>query len=211
MMKTRPIAIAHGTGDIDQLAGHSHPKILKVSFLSHHPRVVASMSPKMSRPKPMAEVSTPSTSTPLSAGLPRVCGTHAAIPASTSSPNGRLTQKIQRHDAYSVKTPPSSGPRAAMPLMTAPQMPKAAARSLPWKSEFTDDRVDGNTSAPPTPWTVREAMREPGPDAVAASRDPPTKRTTPVAKVVRRPIRSPRRPAPSRRAAKMTLYMALTH
>lgn len=98
-----------------------------------------------------------------------------------------------------------------MPLMTAPQMPKAAARSLPWKSEFTDDRVDGNTSAPPTPWTVREAMREPGPDAVAASRDPPTNRTTPAVKVVRRPIRSPRRPAPSRRAAKMTLYMALTH
>ena len=47
------------------------------------------------------------------------------------TPIGTLTKKIQRQPAYSVRTPPTSGPIATASPIVAPQMPKAVPRSRP--------------------------------------------------------------------------------
>ncbi len=44
-------------------------------------------------------------------------------------PTGTLMKNDQCQDRLVVNQPPSRGPSAAMPPMTAPQMPKAMARS----------------------------------------------------------------------------------
>ena len=73
-------------------------------------------------------------------------------------PMGMLMKNDQCHDRLVVNQPPSSGPSAAMPPMTAPQMPKAMARSWPRKLVLRMDCVEGTIMAPPTPWRSRAAI-----------------------------------------------------
>src|SRR5699024_1347509 len=104
----------------------------------------------------------------------RVYPTHARAPARTSTPIGTLTRKIQGQEQELVSQPPSSGPRAAAPDITAPHTPKAAARSGPRKVASTVERVEGRISAPPMPWSRRAAIRAPAPPASAASTEAST-------------------------------------
>lgn len=113
-------------------------------------------------------------------------------------------RKIQRHPNDSVSQPPSSGPTAAAPEMTAPHTPNAAARSLPRNTALTVDRVAGSTSAPPMPWTSRALMSPAASPEVEAHTLPATKTVTPATNIVRRPSRSPRRPEVRSSAAKIT-------
>lgn len=59
---------------------------------------------------------------------------------------------------------------AAAPDMTAPRTPKAAARSLPRKMEFTLESVEGSIAAPPIPCGARAAIKVPALGATAATR-----------------------------------------
>lgn len=49
----------------------------------------------------------------------------------TAAPSGMLTRKIHCQEKALVSHPPSSGPIAAAPEMTAPQIPKVVSRSFP--------------------------------------------------------------------------------
>ena len=98
----------------------------------------------------------------------------------TAIPNGNFTRKIQRHPRVSVNTPPSSGPRAAAELITAPQTPNAAARYLPRNRADTVDRVFGMIIAPPMPCSTRAASSIPAPCEAAASAELATKITVPA-------------------------------
>ena len=92
--------------------------------------------------------------------------------------------------------------------MTAPQMPKAVARSLPRKVALTVDSaipqeiieaIEKEIGAK----RAREAMRAVAESARAARMLEVTKRTTPATKVRRRPQRSPIRPTVRSSAAKI--------
>ncbi|MNW57419.1 hypothetical protein D3C74_352260 [compost metagenome] len=162
------------------------------------------MSANTTAPNPSALVSRPTTSSPGTVMCARVSGTTRIAPMMTAIPIGMLTRKIQGHVNDVVSQPPRSGPTAAMPEITAPQMPNATARSLPRNVALTVDRVAGRTNAPPTPWIRRATIRVPASSAWEARMLPPRKTTTPTRSRLRRPSRSPRRPAVSSSAANTT-------
>ena len=63
------------------------------------------------------------------------------------------------------------------------------------------ERVAGMMNAPPMPMKARVAMSWPDDVAMAAASDPSPKMTRPICRAPRRPKRSPRLPAVSRRPA----------
>ena len=75
-----------------------------------------------------------------------------------TTPMGTLTKKIQRQPMPLVMAPPTSGPTATAPPVTAPKMPKAVPRSRPWKAEAIRASEVANMMAPPTPWTPRHRL-----------------------------------------------------
>ena len=116
--------------------------------------------------------------------------------ATQRTPIGRLTKKIQRQPAYSVRTPPTSGPIATARPTVAPQMPKAVPRSRPWNSCERIASETANMIAPPSPGAPRarfEEERASSPRRRAA--EAAVKRTTPAMKTRLRPSRSPSVPA----------------
>ena len=86
------------------------------------------MTANTSEPNPIAESSAPSTSAPRRNPDPRVSGTAHTARAKIASPSGRFTRNTHCHEPYCVSAPPTSGPIAAAPEMTAPHTPNAAAR-----------------------------------------------------------------------------------
>ena len=73
-----------------------------------------------------------------------------------TAPMGTLTKKIQRHPMALVMAPPTSGPTATAPPVTAPKIPKAVPRSFPWKAWAIRASEVANMMAPPTPCTARD-------------------------------------------------------
>jgi hypothetical protein len=117
-------------------------------------------------------------------------------------PTGRLRKNAQRQDRFVVSQPPSSGPMAAIPPITAPQIPKAIARSRPRKLSLRIDCVAGRIIAPPRPWTSRAPMSISPLLATPATMEASTNRTRPPRYNARRPRTSPIRPSVTRSAAK---------
>jgi hypothetical protein len=98
--------------------------------------------------------------------------------------------------------PPASGPSAAIPPITEPQIPKAIARSRPRNVAFTIESVAGRISAAPTPCRKRPARRTVPGGASAVIRLAPRKTRRPQMNTRRRPVTSPTRPTLIRSAAK---------
>ena len=124
-----------------------------------------------------------------------------SVPRMAMMPSGMLMKNDQRQDRLVVSQPPSSGPMAATPPMTAPQMPNAMARSRPRKLVFRIDCVAGRIMAPPTPWSRRAAMSWVPSWAAPAMTDATMKITRPPRYISRRPRWSPSRPRVMRSAA----------
>ncbi len=162
------------------------------------------MTAKTSAPNPMALKSAPSTSAPRRCFSPRVSSTVKMAASSTRPPSGRLTKKIQCHDAHWVNAPPASGPTAAAPEITAPQTPKATARYLPRNTAFTVDRVEGIIHAAPTAWMARAPINGLALPEAAATRLPATNTMRPVRNKRFRPHRSASFPVDSNSAASKT-------
>ncbi|GAA4743784.1 hypothetical protein GCM10023217_10800 [Gordonia alkaliphila] len=129
----------------------------------------------------------------------------------STRPTGTLTQKIHSHEKELVSQPPSSGPSAAAPEITAPHTPKAAARALPRKVSLTVASVDGRMHAPPMPWRTRALISSSALPLRAAQVLPPMNRAIPMMKMFRRPNRSPSAAAVSSRAASTIAYRELIH
>ena len=92
----------------------------------------------------------------------RAPGSSLSDSATTATPIGRLTRKIQCQSSESVRTPPSKTPIAPPPEATKPKMPIALARSAGSTNRFiVSDRETADAIAPPTPCTARAVTRNP--------------------------------------------------
>ena len=83
-------------------------------------------------------------------------------------------------------------------------MPKAVPRSRPWKADAIKATEVANMTAPPTPWTAREKFNMVELVASPQVSEASEKIPSPMAKTSRRPNVSPRTPAVSRKAARVS-------
>ena len=129
-----------------------------------------------------------------------------------ATPIGTLTKKIQCQVSRSVSTPPASRPIEAPADATNEKTPIAFACS-PGSGNIVTiiPRITAEASAPPTPWTKRAAISISGLTDSPHSSEARVKTARPARKTVRRPIRSPSRPASSSRPPNAIRYALTTH
>ena len=85
--------------------------------------------------------------------------------------SGTLTMKIEPHQKWSSRKPPTTGPSATPRPAVAAQMPIAIARSrVSVKTLISSESVAGMMNAAPAPMTARATMSPSTPPAYAAHR-----------------------------------------
>ena len=124
----------------------------------------------------------------------RVSGTHRSASHTVSAASGRLMRKIQRHDAWSTSSPPTSGPSAAAMPPSPDQAPMARLRSSARKAPWIIARLPGVSSAPPMPCSTRATTSTSAVGATPHSSEARANQTVPMMKTRRRPSRSPSEP-----------------
>ena len=124
-----------------------------------------------------------------------VSGTHRCASHTVSAASGRLIRKIQRHDAWSTSSPPTSGPSAAAMPPSPDQAPIARLRSSERNAPWIIARLPGVSSAPPMPCSTRAAISTSAFGASPHSREARANQIVPMTKTRRRPSRSPSDPA----------------
>src|SRR4051812_12453648 len=103
------------------------------------------------------------------------------VRATTATPTGTLTRKIHGQLRDDVRTPPSRTPAAPPLPEAAAQTPIARLRSRPSvKVVISSDSPAGAKSAPPRPWSARNAISEPDDHARPDRAEPATKTTRPI-------------------------------
>ena len=163
------------------------------------------------RARPPAPSTAPGTSIrPVAVGS-RDSGTWRTAMASTTAMRGRLSRKIQRHEAAPVSHPPRNGPMAVVTPPSPAHAPMARARSAGWKAADSSARLPGVRSAPPTPWTSRAATSTSMLGAAAHTADAAANQTRPKQNTRRRPKRSPSAPPRRMSDASVRVYAVTTH
>ena len=85
--------------------------------------------------------------------------------AMTAAATGRLMKKTSRQETALISHPPRNGPIAVATPPSPDQAPMALGRSS-WVNEACRiARLPGVSSAAPTPWRARAAIRNPVPGA----------------------------------------------
>jgi hypothetical protein len=126
-------------------------------------------------------------------------------------PIGMLMKKIQCQLIAWVSTPPASSPIEPPAEATKAYTPIARACSPRSGNMVTImPRTTAEVIAPPIPCTNRPITSISWPCASPQNSDAAVKRTRPARKTVRRPIRSPKRPASSSRPPKAIRYAFTT-
>ena len=133
----------------------------------------------------------------------------SSIRASTSgnatSPIGTLTQKIHSHERPWETAPPITGPPIVASPVTPSRIPIAVPRRSAGNDALTIDRASEITSAAPSPWTARAAIKTSTSADSAQPAEVSTNRPRLPAKSRRRPNRSPSTAAGSRNTARLRL------
>ena len=125
--------------------------------------------------------------------------------------DGRLTARHQRHEKYSVSTPPSNSPIAAPLPEMAPKTPNAFARSFgSWNVTVISASAAGASRAAKTPCSARApnsscAFIATPPSAERRQRSPPARSGTPLAAHGRRCVPEQKEPP------KANVYAVTTH
>src|SRR4051794_38752198 len=154
--------------------------------------------------EPMAAIdrNAPTRSSLVASGF-RESGTRWSAPNNATMRSGTFTQNTDDHEKLRMSAPPAIGPRAMPSPLAAVHTAMALARSRGSPNTLTRmDSVVGMMSAPPTPITERPTMSAVVDVAVADTTDPARKVVRPATSARRRPYRSPRLPAVSKRPAK---------
>jgi hypothetical protein len=112
-------------------------------------------------------------------------------------PTGRLMKNTHGQLAYSISNPPASTPTAAPAPAIAAQIPSARLRSAPWKVVVIIASAAGDSSAAPTPWAARPAIRVVPPWARPEASEARVNRPSPARNIRRRPRVSASRPPSS--------------
>ena len=170
-----------------------------------HPQPGASITPNTSTAMPAIDSANPRQS---SGGVfgSRDVRTERATRAAITPATRAINTNTLPHQNRPKSHPPTIGPMAIPTPVVAPHNPMAWARSLRSVNTFTsNERVDGNMSAAPSPITAREPMSSPVVPDAAPARLPAAKTASPMSSVPFRPNRSLRLPAAKIRAAKTRL------
>ncbi len=155
-----------------------------------HPRVGASMIPKVSEPN--RTITSPwATGSSRRALGARDSGTNRSVRTMAAMPTGMLIQKIDRQPRDETRTPPTTGPRAMETPITAAHTPIAWARSRGSTNVLVMmDMATGLSIDAPMPWSIRNATSAPRLGARLHSSEPVANTVRPTTKVRLRPNRS---------------------
>ena len=175
------------------------------------PRVGASISANTIPARPSVAAAAPATSTGPSPASPRLSGTLATQASNSTTPIGTLSRKAQRHEKWSTRKPPTTGPIAAVMPLNADQVPIARPRSASGKLAPSSARLPGTSSAAPMPCSARAAINCPVSCAAAQAADVATNTATPSRNTRLRPKRSPSAPPTSNNAARNSAYASMIH
>ncbi len=96
-------------------------------------------------------------------------------------------RKIARQPTVSTSQPPITGPSAPVIAPAAAQVPIARPRSSPENPAPRMARLDGISSAAPTPWTARPASNSPRLGASAQASEARLNSISPAANTCFRP------------------------
>src|SRR6267143_2986824 len=133
-------------------------------------------------------------------------------PATAIAANTRLTYRHQRHDRYSVSTPPRISPMALPPAATEPKTPKALPRSRGSLNVLTRvPRADGARTAPNAPCSARAVTRTTNDAAAPPIAEAMANPTRPVMNTHLRLNMSPSRPPTSSRLPNESAYADTNH
>src|SRR5690606_4868506 len=161
-----------------------------------------------SRPAPVVSVSTPARSSRVGRG--GVLVTHRSPPANATTANGLITAKTARQPSASVTRPPTVGPAACpAPLAAAHHDTARPLRAGPAALVSSASTV-GSTSAPPTPWTARNATSTARFGESAAPAAPNATTAIDTRNSRRLPNRSPSQPPIGSMSAHSTLNATTT-
>jgi hypothetical protein len=166
------------------------------------PRVGASISANTMPARPSVAVTAPSDVDRPVGASPRLSGTLARHANSSTAPIGTLSRKAQRHEKWSTRKPPTTGPIAAVMPLNADHVPIARPRLASGKLAPSSARLPGTSSAAPMPCSARAAISWPVSCAAAHAADIAVKTTTPTRNTRLRPKRSPSAPPTSSSAAR---------
>src|SRR6266542_2587881 len=156
---------------------------------SFHPAPDTSMRPKTSAARPVVAASAPAGSRRPAEGF-RVSGTFRRAIASTAPAIGRFRKNTALQDATCTSHPPATGPIAPATAVSDDHVPTARPRSRAEKAAPRIARLDGTTSAAPTPCTARARTSAPTSGANAQAAEDAANTATPIVKTRRRPKRS---------------------
>src|ERR671922_98510 len=137
----------------------------------------------------------------------RVHSTIAMVAAAT----GRFTQKTQRQSAYSVNSPPTSGPSDSASIDTPAYTPIAFPRSSGGKVLITIAPVGGIISAAPAPWTARARRMASSSSARPQAAEASAKSEIPTISTATLLNMSASRPPTATSAASASRYALTTH
>ncbi len=146
-----------------------------------------SMSAHVTPARPSADSTAPVTSSPGAAVGSRLSGTWRTATRTTATATGMLMRNTARHDTASTNHPPRNGPRAAATPPRPDHAPMARDRSAGTNDAWSRARLPGVSSAPPTPWRARAAMRTSIDGARPQRADATANHTTPTTNTSRRP------------------------
>src|SRR5262249_50513532 len=139
-------------------------------------------------------------------------GTRRGANARIRSPSGTFIAKIAGQPNACVNTPPSSTPEEPPRAPIAPHMPTARLRSAPAAKELATSASDaGESTAPPTPCSVRAVSSRPRELASAHASEESVNSAVPARNTRRRPSRSAQRPPSIRKPANVSVYRFTTH
>src|SRR5215217_1855891 len=118
--------------------------------VSPQPRLPASMSPQVNDAIAAVTRSVPGMSVEAVPDSSRDSRTTADVTKNAMIPTGTLIRKTHSHDAYSTRSPPTTGPNAIPETEIAPQMPTARPRSSGGNAADISESDNGMMNAAPS-------------------------------------------------------------
>jgi hypothetical protein len=138
------------------------------------------------------------------ARVARLSRSSHGVTAIAAIPTGTLTKKIHDQFRDEVNSPPSSTPAAApLPRRRRRCRARDCARGPSAKVVVSSESAAGASSAPPRPWSPRNAISEPSDQARPQSSELSENSASPLMNRRRRPSRSASRPPRSSAPPKM--------
>ena len=150
------------------------------------PASAEEIRPYTTPPSPIVANAAPGMSSFLASGS-LLSGTYLAVMSSTAMASGTFIRKAARHETFSTRNPPRTGPRAVVTPESPDHVPMAFPRSSSLNEALIIAREPGTSIAPPTPCTARATISISGLVESPHHTEASVKTITPKEKMRRRP------------------------